>query len=79
MYMLDPSVHLFIRLVAVLCIPGFGLSQLSCSGSSAGIERSPRTRSVMHGFISHPRAGFSLKKEKAVLGVYLCLAFLLCT
>ena len=32
------------------------------------VECSPRTQSVV------PRAVFSLKKEKAVLGVYICLA-----
>ena len=39
------------------------------------VERSPRMRSVVG---SIPlRADFSLKKEKAVMGVYLCLAFVM--
>ena len=45
---LDPSysvsVHLFISLVALPCMPGFGLSQLLVAQL---VEHSPRTRSVM--------------------------------
>ena len=55
----------FTRLVALPCIPGFELSQLSCPGSSVG-----RMRSDMG---SNPtQAGFSLKKQEAVLSI-LCL------
>ena len=42
---------------------------MSCPGSSAGsLERGVSWVGIP------PRAVFSLKKEKAVLGVYLCLA-----
>ena len=70
MYFHVHCVHLFIRLVALPCIPGFELSQLVAQL----VERSPRTQSVAG---SNPTQGsFSFKKEKAVLGVYLCLCLL---
>ena len=57
---------MFIGLVASLCIPGFRLSQLSCSGACRLVERSPRTWSFAG---LNPTRG-SLKKEKTVLAVY---------
>ena len=48
-------------------VHGFELSQLSCRGSSVGREHG------VSSFQIPPRAAFSLKKEKAVLGAYLCL------
>ena len=60
----------FILYMAVV-FASFKLSQLSCPGGLVG--RSTRLERGVSWVRIPPRAVFTLKNEKAVLGVYICL------
>ena len=64
------SVHLFIGLVALPCIPGFELSQLNCPGSSVGRAL---LNAECHGFKSHPGQFFLYHVHVYVYRCCVCL------